>query len=179
VRAKKMGYFFWSADKRQAVQARLDGFSFSRLRPYESWNALHAEAQRLWELYVQVAQPLSVERVALRYINRIELPTPLDLEEYLATYPELGDGCPQTLSDLYMRLVAQQGAATVVITEAIDDSSVKPGSAAFILDIDVFQRVRFPPSDSSQLWSILAEIRKLKNDVFFNSITSKTAALFE
>ncbi|MBI4589263.1 MAG: TIGR04255 family protein [Candidatus Rokubacteria bacterium] len=31
------GYLFTSADGRQMVQARLDGFTFNRLKPYDKW----------------------------------------------------------------------------------------------------------------------------------------------
>ena len=68
------GYLFTSNDGRQVVQARLDGFTFSRLKPYDKWESLRDEARELWQHYVQIA---STERhsVALRYINRIEIPS--------------------------------------------------------------------------------------------------------
>src|SRR5688572_30820653 len=31
------GYLFTSADGKQIVQARLDGFTFNRLKPYDRW----------------------------------------------------------------------------------------------------------------------------------------------
>src|SRR5438094_288898 len=48
------GFFFSSVDGRQVVQARLDGFAFSRLKPYKDWDHLRAEAKRLWRDYVDV-----------------------------------------------------------------------------------------------------------------------------
>jgi uncharacterized protein (TIGR04255 family) len=35
-----IGYLFRSGDGTQIYQARLDGFTMSRLAPYENWNAL-------------------------------------------------------------------------------------------------------------------------------------------
>ena len=63
------GYLFTSVDGRQVVQARLDGFTFSRLKPYDKWESLRDEARELWQHYVQIASPETVTRVALRYIN--------------------------------------------------------------------------------------------------------------
>ena len=41
------GYIFISGDNRQIFQARVDGFTFSRLKPYETWENLRDEAYRL------------------------------------------------------------------------------------------------------------------------------------
>src|ERR1700722_8751627 len=45
---EKIGYRFESADGKGIWQARLDGFTYSRLAPYESWPPFAAEANRLW-----------------------------------------------------------------------------------------------------------------------------------
>jgi uncharacterized protein (TIGR04255 family) len=176
--AKSIGFFFWSADKKQAIQARLDGFTFSRLKDYENWESLREEASNLWRVYVDVVQPVSIQRVALRYINRMEFPLPCDFDDYLNTFPRLGSACPQTISGLFLRLVTQHGLGTVVISEAIDEKRVTESKVPVILDIDAFRTVNFPISEDVQAWSILEELRNLKNDVFFSSITPKAEALF-
>lgn len=95
-----IGYRFLSGDRKQIFQARLDGFTFSRLAPYDKWETFRDEARRLWELYRAVANPKSVNRVAVRYINRLDLPIPLsDFKDYLRTVPEVSPDLPQGLSD--------------------------------------------------------------------------------
>jgi uncharacterized protein (TIGR04255 family) len=42
-----MGFAFTSEDGKQIFQARRDGFTFSRLRPYAGWRELRDEARRL------------------------------------------------------------------------------------------------------------------------------------
>ena len=87
------GYLFRSADTKQAVQALKDGFSFSRFRPYQDWDAFSKEARDLWERYVSLTKPEKVNRISLRYINRLELPLPFgDFKEYLLTVPEIAPG---------------------------------------------------------------------------------------
>ena len=61
-----------SADKLQIAQFNRDGFSFSRLKPYQNWELFHQEGQRLWGLYNEIAQPSEIQRIGLRFINRIE-----------------------------------------------------------------------------------------------------------
>src|SRR5262245_9349271 len=68
------GYLFTSTDQRQIYQARVDGFTMSRLAPYENWERFRNEAQRLWRLYRETVRPTRIERMAVRYINRLDLP---------------------------------------------------------------------------------------------------------
>lgn len=49
--ATEDGYIFLSRDGKQVVQARLDGFTFSRLSPYGNWTAFRDEAKEHWSRY--------------------------------------------------------------------------------------------------------------------------------
>ena len=71
---KPDGYMLTSADGTEVVQGRLDGYTFSRLRPYRDWDSLRDSARKFWEIYCDVAHPTSISRLAVRYINRLELP---------------------------------------------------------------------------------------------------------
>lgn len=70
--AKKIGFQFWDAEKVRVFQARLDGFTYSRLAPYDCWEDLCGEARRLWRQYREFAKPERVSRIAVRYINRLD-----------------------------------------------------------------------------------------------------------
>src|SRR5439155_20169394 len=78
------GYFFKSQDEKVISQFRIDGFTFNRLRPYTSWEDIFPQAMELWRLYLEVAKPLAVMRLAVRYINHILLPPGAEkFENYL------------------------------------------------------------------------------------------------
>ncbi|MBI4658309.1 MAG: TIGR04255 family protein [Verrucomicrobia bacterium] len=99
------GYLFVSKADGKIVQARRDGFTFNKLRPYSNWETFSAEAKELWERYVALARPSSVQRVALKYLNRIALPLPLhDLREYCLLFPDLPPALPQGMSELFLRV---------------------------------------------------------------------------
>lgn len=173
------GHYFWSVDKRQVVQARLDGFAFSRLQPYETWEKLRDAARHAWGHYVAVAAPRSVTRVAVRTINRIEIPLPIgDLSEYLKTYPTVGEELPRSLSGLFMRLVLDRDRITAVVTEAIEETGPDATKVPIILDVDVFSAVSHDAT-SSDVWDALERIHELKNDIFFGSVTDKTLEMFK
>jgi uncharacterized protein (TIGR04255 family) len=101
----QVGYDFPSGDGKQIFQARLDGFAFSRLAPYDCWESFRDEGRRLWEIYRTVAQPEVVTRIGVRYINRLDLPLQnLDFKHYLRTVPEVSPDLPQGLSGYFMQL---------------------------------------------------------------------------
>ena len=63
-------------------------------------------AEAILDIQVEPARPNRLKRLALRYINRIEIPLPIrDFKDYLLTIPEIAPGLPQALSNFIMRLV--------------------------------------------------------------------------
>lgn len=97
------GYLFRSPNENKIVQARLDGFTFNKLKPYENWEIFRSEAYKFWNMYLQLFSPYKITRIALRYINRIEAPLPIkDLKEYILTNPEIAPKLPQSLSQLFL-----------------------------------------------------------------------------
>lgn len=173
------GYLFTSTDGRQIVQTRLDGFTFNRLKPYDKWEALRDEARELWQQYVRIAQPETVTRLALRYINRIEIPLPMkDFKEYILTTPEITPELPQGLESFFMRLVIPdpKTQAVAVVTEMMEPIAASSKALPLILDIDVFREAAFDVND--RIWETFESLRSLKNDIFFKSVTPKAKELF-
>lgn len=174
------GFLFTSSDKKRVVQARLDGFTYSKLRPYDNWDQLKSEAEELWENYCEIAKPLEVKRVALRYINQIELPLPFsDFREYLLTTPEIAPGLPQGLASFSIRFVipSNNEMDTAIVIQEMKPISENGKLLPIIFDIDVFRNIKLDPQ-GDQIWEILEELREFKNDIFFNSITDKAKELF-
>jgi uncharacterized protein (TIGR04255 family) len=172
------GYLFESPTEQKVVQARLDGFTFNKLKPYENWKKFSSEARELWDAYVRVAHPEKITRIALRYINRIEIPLPVkDFKEYIHTTPEVARELPQGLAHFFMRLVIPYAAegATVVVTETMENVT-DSGRLPIILDIDASKEIDYVP-DSKVIWKDFEKLRELKNQVFFESITQKTKEL--
>lgn len=173
------GFAFWTLDKRKVLQARVNGLSLSHLAPYETWSALERDARGWWDEYRRLTGAAVVTRYAVRFINRLELPLPMkDFADYLRTMPTVARGLPQGLSGVFMRLVVPFPDATAIITQAIDEAGVTAEKVPVILDIDVAQSERLP-ADGDELWKKLERLRKLKNDVFFESLTPAAWRLFE
>lgn len=177
-----IGYRFSSGDGKQILQVRLDGFTLNRLAPYERWESFRDEARRLWEFYYAVANPKNINRVAIRYINRLDLPLPLsDFKDYLRTVPEVAPDLPQGLADYFMQLQIPQEdlEGMLVLIEALIPPPVEKAGqvVSILLDIDLFCSVILPGNGESQ-WKLLEKLRVRKNEVFEACITDKTRELF-
>lgn len=173
------GYFFTSEDHKQVVQFRLDGFTFSRLRPYQQWSHLRDEAKRLWEVYNLQVSPIAVERLAVRYINSIEIPSKkFDLEDYFTTPPDIPEGLACLMEQFFSRMLIHfpEKGTKAFVTQTISETS-DPLVTPIILDIDAFVESSFKPN-SEAIWSALETLRDLKNQIFFSSVTEKAKELF-
>ena len=158
-------------------QFRIDGFTFSKLEPYTTWEQVFGEADRLWRLYVQIARPLEISRVAVRYINRLRLPGPAELRQYLAAPPVLPPPIPQAVREFLTRVVVDDdNNASAILIQALE-ASLDPGTVPLLLDIDAFREVSLPLEDPS-VAGIFEQLRRLKNDIFFASIIERTVEMY-
>ena len=175
------GYVFTSADNKQVFQARRDGFTFHRLRPYETWETFRDEAFRLWKFYRDLTSPELV-RVALRYINNFDLPffpQPFyDFKAYLTAPPTRPEGLPQFAISFLTRVVMSdpETDSVAILTQALEQG-INPKLLPIILDIDLFKQKELISEEDA--WQTLEKLRDLKNKIFFASITEKTKGLFQ
>lgn len=175
-----IGVRLHSTDQKYVAQLTVEGFTLSRLQPYESWETLVAEAQRVWQLYLACLQPPQITRAATRFINNLRLPlAPGDpFERFLAVPPTVPLELPQSVTEFLQRLVIYdaQSEATVILTQALAaDSPKRP--VPVILDIDVFRWSRFP-RPGLEAWAYLSKLRDLKNRFFFGCLTEDAIGLY-
>jgi len=173
------GYLFESLVEKKVVQARLDGFTFNKLKPYENWETFCREGRELWNLYSKIAHPTKIIRIALRYINKIEIPLPLkDFEEYMLTLPQIAPDLPQALAQFFMRLVIPkiEIESNAIVTLAIE--KVIDQKLSLIFDIDVSRDAVYV-DNKEEIWSDFEKLRDFKNEIFFKSITYKTKEFFK
>jgi uncharacterized protein (TIGR04255 family) len=175
------GVRFRSSDKKHIAQFNRDGFAFSRLEPYLTWEQLESESDRLWNVYKELAQPVEIQRLGLRFINRIKLPPgELLFEDYIQPAPS----SPRDLDLPFHGFMHKDTLAVPGHSYAINVirtiqqlSGTTESGVALILDIDVFTTEGFD-LDSAVLPQRLLEMRWLKNKVFFGSITEKALEMF-
>jgi uncharacterized protein (TIGR04255 family) len=174
------GIWLKTEDLKTVAQFRVDGFTFNRLKPYTRWEQILPEALRLWSVYVNLANPQSVTRLALRYINHMSLPgAGVRLDDYLVNSPRLPPPEPQILSSFATRLALEyperrMRANVIQVLEV----GVETPAPSLLFDIDVY-RVGDFEINASAIEESLGDLREYKNAIFFGSLTERFLEAFE
>jgi len=175
------GYRFWNSSRNQACLCRVDGFTFSRLKPYNSWEESFQEALRLWSIYQQNLKPDSIKRIAIRYINSIEIPAvKFELADYFVDPPKPPAGLPQDLDEFLTRFVIRFSENMRAIVMVGVQPPDKPNTTRILLDIDVFAEVKnnMVSADSERVKNIFSNLREIKNRIFEETLQDKTKEFF-
>lgn len=175
------GFRCTSGDQLQIAQLNRDGVVFSRLRPYPAWESFSLEAIRIWKTFVAVAQPSEIERLGVRFINRI---APIALDDL----PKYINVPPKTLSNLGLPIASflWQSRHEVpghpfqvnVIQTIQAPTAQQTEELGLILDIDVSTTQPQVPTDEL-LGEYLAKMRWLKDKAFFSLLKKSAVKLFQ
>lgn len=170
------GYVCFSSDQKKVVQFRTDGFTFSFLKNYSSWDFIKPESEKLWDLYVKATKPIAIERLAVRYINSIKIPLPIDdYSKYFKISSKLPTEVNGTVKQIFNMLVVSFDNGVQANITLTSKPPEEPGFAEFLFDIDVFKEVDDPMID---IWKTFDYFKEVKNEVFFECITKETERLF-
>lgn len=180
VRSEQIGHKFTTGDGKYIWQARMDGMTLSRLAPYESWGPFRDEARRLWSRYRDIVRPQQIERLAVRYINRIDIPAAdKELADYLRTLPEVSADLKHPLTGFFLQLRLSQHdlKAESIINETIVPPP-EPGLFSVVLDVDLF-RSEEPPQSEEDVWAYFEQLHVRKNEIFEACLTARARELFK
>lgn len=170
------GVIYSNKGNNRQVQFRIDGFTLNYLAPYSNWEEFKNEAFEFWKIYSNHFENIQVERIALRYINRIELPLSFNgFEEYLNYIPQIPEVLPKKFSAFFSQIVVpiEDENITSIITNTLETQTEE--IVPFILDIDVYKEV------FNGIWDFkeFEYLREIKNSIFESSITDKARFLFK
>lgn len=172
------GYLFYSQDEKEVVQFRKNGFTFNRLTPYSSWIEIFPKVKDLWAKYAKAVNTGTITRIAVRYINKLELPiADLIWKDYLTAPPALPEGMPEGINRFFTNVLTRDPQHEIFISLT---QTIEPGNNSltlpFILDIEVFQEVNAEIDDETIL-SKFELMKTWENKTFFNSLTEKAIDL--
>ena len=122
---------------------------------------------------------MRVERIAVRYVNRLNVPGPrVELKDYLRTGPEVAGELPQSLDRFFMQLqlAVEDIRSRLLLNETIIDPP-SPGVVAVVLDIDLFRSEDLPQEEEG-IWQLIETMRLRKNEFFEACITDRARELF-
>jgi uncharacterized protein (TIGR04255 family) len=170
-----------SKDGLQLFQARPDGFSHNRLKPYIDWAEFRSEARRLWNIYREVVNPEFIEILGLNYINRIGIPSGVEISDYLRAYVEIPRELPQLLEvhNFQVQMVDPDSNARIAIVVAF--GTIEPdGKIPVTLNVQAFTFLNRRSIDvtEDEIWGTFDLLRELKNRAFESCISEKVKAGF-
>ena len=164
-----------SQDMTELALALPNSLVVSQLAPYPSWATFVKRFVRDWKLFKKTVGYRQINRIGVRYINRIDIPVTGPLvnhEQFLNVFPQIPDilspliaGAVQTISyfeDIKCKITLNSG---VVESPILNHSS-------FILDLDFAREIDLPQNDAGIL-ELLEAMRLKKNEVFEACISQR------
>ena len=178
------GYRLANDDQTDIVILGPRGVTAARLPPYPGWNYLRDRANAAWQEWKKETARHPIERLGVRYINRIDVPidavVPFRVQDYVTFYPTVTPITDKDPLGYFVQVViptlSPKWNATLTSTTLGADEV--PRHVSLILDIDVMRTVDIPLNDT-QLWPTIDEAQALKNDIFERCITPTARKLFQ
>ena len=139
---------FRKPDGSQIIQLGPEMLVVNQLRPYPRFETWLPVLKDKFNLYSKYAKPKNVEKIGIRYINRIVIPqSEIKMEHYFDIYPNL----PKALGDKHGPFMIRMEMPTkfekhrLIITFASAPSE-QPNTTAFALDLYDTFAVQLPPN---------------------------------
>lgn len=157
-----------------------NSFVASQLAPYPGWDVFMARFTRDWKASKRSRGFREINRVGVRFINRIDIPIDngtVEHEQYLNIYPKLPDSIEAVDSYAVQTLSRIDDIHCILTINSASVPSPVLGFASFILDIDIAKVADLPQNDR-ELFQLLDQIRDWKNRIFEDCIDQKARRLF-
>lgn len=175
-RTSWVGFRLENESKNRVIQFTQTGIAISSVGNYESWETFHQEALNLWSLFHELAEPRIINRLGVRYINKIIIEEKENPSTYLKTVQQNNFSLPLQRDTFFYQDTYKIPNCPYSINWVCTQQS-EANQQFLIVDIDVFISP-LPDLEKSSLIKHLNKIRWLKNKIFFNSITNTALEKF-
>jgi uncharacterized protein (TIGR04255 family) len=173
--------WFLSDDRKTFAQLGPGVLAVNRLNPYPGWGFFKPRIEMAFRALRDIVPMGDLERIGLRYINRIEIPSqPINLQDYFAYGPYFGPSLREKSLAAFLVL------CTIPFCEGRDACNVQlatpaPEQAAgstFVLDMDYFlSRPRSVSEEGAMEWVETAHGNIL--EIFESCITDRLREIFQ
>lgn len=133
---------FSREDKAALIQINTNLISVHHKKPYPTWEVFFPMIKSGFNTYIEVVEPKGINRIGVRYINKITIPsTTFKMEDYFNFIPHLGEGLPQEHGPFFMGVeISYDAPRDVLRLQLTSAEPEEPGSTTLILDLDYVLR---------------------------------------
>lgn len=164
------GFRMTSQDQKHVCQFKPKTVVFSRLSPYETWERFTEAAKPFWNTFLELAAPVAIDRIGVRFISQVELQEGEAASAYIDTGPsplsEIG-----LSSDSFFHkdsTIVPGHPYCLNLVRAIQPAQPPLTThRSLIVDIDI---VTTDTTPVESVESRLQEMRFMKNLVFFTAM---------
>lgn len=168
---------FVASDENTVVQVGPDLLAVNSLRPHLGWTELRDTLLDVLAAYRGIASPSGIAMTAVRYINRVEIPTQsgFALERYFKVLPGLPAGVPKVVTTFMIHTEVEHEAPAAIFRFLFGTTESTDQIAAFMLDYEHVSRESIPPTfDGLRGWLDAGHDRI--EQAFYGSFTPMTHA---
>lgn len=167
-------------------QQWLIGLDYKRLicshkAPYGGFEDFFAHISYAYEAMSKVAARRKLERVGMRYINRIDLPVVKGQDVAFEKYLNLKINIPEFIKSVTGYEMVFTFNLPEIVSACRVSSSVRDNvlinHASFFIDIDIFKEHDFPANEFEVL-DYISGLQSIKNELFESFITDPARDMF-
>lgn len=151
------------------------------LHPYEGWPNFRRRIGSALDAYVEVTGKRHIQRIGMRYINRITIEDEIvDLAEYFRFQALAPENLEIAVSDLFLRTagIVQDAHGTGTNTILASTGEDQASEPTFILDIDVFREYAGEGIAFDKVWPQIDAIRGIERTSFEGIIMDRLRQQF-
>ena len=166
---------FISADETAVIQVGANTLVINQLRPYTGWEHFRALILKQFGVYADIAAPLGLTHVQLRYINKLEIPQPhpseaLDVNKYCTVLPTIPDGLNSWISGFLQRIESSvPGSQSRLVVQSGSIPPEQEKHIAILVDLEYTVQTREPlalTAVAQTLEEAHVEIKRAFNECF-------------
>ncbi len=171
-----------SDDQADVLIIQPDTLTWSRLAPYQGWESLLERMIRDFDVANSITSHRNIDRLGVRYINRIDVPTSDSNISYYEEFIAIHLNLPSFLDPIngyawrFEKMFPDQGLVAIIQSTSV--TPVIPKTNPFIFDIDVVCLQNLPVK-RDDVFSKLNDMRELKNNIFELSMSDTARMAFQ
>jgi uncharacterized protein (TIGR04255 family) len=172
---------FPTNDGRRLVAVGPDVMSVHVLRPYPGWEEdFRPRIADALDAYREITAPTGVQRISLRYINRLVMQqTAIALDDYFTAPPHIPESFPQAMAAIFSRIESFYADKPIRLAHTFASATAPEGQSAFLLDLDLSWEWNAQPLPLGEVMDAVEELRVRERIAFEALITDKAREVFD